>query len=168
MPTWGDELPPVTKSRLAAIGRTEPEERDLANQKEDVQSLLVDFHKDDLDSHGLCRKLKFGTRFMIREAQLSLIESLSLIEEGLNKIGELRKACREAQEETPQEATEERSGNHQPTITLGRWIAWHGTLSVDANMAERLAESLLRAERMYGDEFAAAIRQVTLLIDPGK
>jgi hypothetical protein len=54
MPAWEDELPPVTKSRLAAIGRTGPGEKDLANQKEEVQSLLVDFCKDECDAFSGC------------------------------------------------------------------------------------------------------------------
>jgi hypothetical protein len=196
MATWEEDLPPLTKAKLAAAGESGPEERELARQKKEVQSLLANFYKDDLDPVAFCRELKSGTPFMIREAQLSLVQSLSLsysshnferrktaildlerlkknqsvglIEDGLNKIGEMQRAYREAQEKALEEVTEERSRNHQPTIGPGRWIALHGTVSVDADMTERLAESLLQAERTYGHEFAETIRQLTSLIDSGK
>jgi hypothetical protein len=195
MTAWEDQLPPLMKARLAAIGEPGPEERDLVRQKEEVRCLLAEFYKDDLDPIGLGRKLKSGTSFMIREAQLSLIQSLSLsysshgferrematlelerlkkdgrvrvIEEGLNKIAEIRRAYRETLESTLLEVNEQEDRLREPMITPGRWIAQRGTLSADTDMAERLAESQLQAEREYGEEFAATIRQLTSLIDPG-
>jgi hypothetical protein len=136
---WKDGLLPLARSKVVGTGRAEPEERDLAKQKEEVRPLLADFHKDDLDAHGLCQKLKSGTPLVIREVQLSLIESISisyhsrgferrkaailelealkknqrasLIEERLNKIGKMRRAYGEALEETLQEVTGERDRN---------------------------------------------------------
>jgi hypothetical protein len=195
MTAWEDHLPPRMKARLAAIGESRPEERDLVRQKEEARCLLAEFYKDDLDPMGLSGKLKSGTSFMIREAQLSLIQSLSLsysshsferrkiatlelerlkkdgrvrvIEEGLNKIAEIRRACRETLERTLREVTEEEVRNREPMITPGKWITQRVTLSSDTDLAERLAESQLQAERKYGEEFASRVRQLTSLIDPG-
>jgi len=195
MPTWEDQLPPLMRARLAAIGESGPEERDLARQREEAHSLLAEFYRDEPDPVALCRKLKSGSHFMIKEAQLSLIQSLSLsysshgferrktaileleklkkdgkvslVQESLNKVGRMQTVYREAQEKTLQQVVEERSRSHEPTITRGRWIALHGTLSADCDMTERLAESMIQAEREYGEEFAATIRQLTSLIDPG-
>jgi len=193
MPTWEDGLPPLMKERLAAVGEAEPDERDLLKQREEVQSHLAKFYKHELDPDGLCRRLESGTALVIKETQLSLIGSLSLslrvtwfrttkaailqlerlknnervslLERQLDKIGELQRSYRETLERTLQEVTEKETWNREPRITPGRWISIQGTLSPDSDMTERLAEAQVQAERLCGEEFKTAVKQLRRLVD---
>jgi hypothetical protein len=193
MPTWEDQLPPLMKERLAAVSEAGPDERDLLKQREEVQSHLAEFYKHELDPDELCRKLESGTAAVIIEAQLNLVESLSLglrpawfrttkaailqmerlkknqrvrlLERQLNKIGELLTSYRETMERALQEVVEKEIWSREPTIGPGRWISIHGALSVDTDMTERLAEAQLQAERLYGEEFATAVKGLRQLAD---
>jgi hypothetical protein len=193
MAAWEDQLPPLMKERLAAVGEAGPDERDLLKQREEVQSHLAKFYKHELDPDELCRKLERGTAPVIRETQLNLVGSLSLglrptwfrttkaailqmerlkknqrvslLERQLNKIGGLLTSYRETLERALREVTEKETWNREPRITPGRWISIRGTLSVDTDLEERLAESQLEAERLYGEEFAMAVKQLRQLVD---
>lgn len=193
MPTWEDELSRSTEAGLGAADEAGPGEGDSLKQSEEVQSLLAEFYKHEMEPDWLCRRLESGTAVVIKESQLALVKSLSLglrltwfrttkaailqlerlkknqrinlLERQLNKIGELQRSYRETLERTLQEVTEQENRHREPTISQGRWIAIHGTLSVDTDLAERLAESQMEAERLYGDEFAMAVRQLILLVE---
>ncbi|MDM7998917.1 MAG: hypothetical protein QUS33_02660 [Dehalococcoidia bacterium] len=193
MAEWEDELTPTTKERLAGTDEAGPNEKDLANQGVQVQSSLAQFYAEELDLEGLCKRLESGTVEVIREAQSRLVESLSLssrpawfrttkaailqleslkknqrtklIEQQLGNIARLQAAYRESLEKALHTATEEENRNREPTIAPGRWISIHGTVAADTELAERLAEAELEAERQYGGEFAAVVQTLRQLVE---
>jgi benzoyl-CoA reductase/2-hydroxyglutaryl-CoA dehydratase subunit BcrC/BadD/HgdB len=188
MDPWKDNLPPYMKARLAAAGETGASEKDSLKGKEFVHSVLARFYRGDLDSNALCQELRGATLTMIREAQINLIDSLSLsysshafdqrraailgledlkddprksaIEGTLNRIGHLQSLYRESQEEVLEELDQEKERHFEDVAMRTRRMALQAVLSADAEVTERLAESLLEAERKYGDEFAAVNRQL--------
>lgn len=193
MSSWEEGLPPLTKAKLEAAGKAGPDERDLLRESEEARALLAEFYKRELAPDELCRGLESGTAAVIVETQLKLVESLSLglrpawfrttkaailqmerlkknqrvnlLERQLNKIGELLTSYKQTLEKTLQEVTEKETWNREPTISPGRWISIHGTLSVDPDLAERLAEAQLQAERLYGEEFSAAVKELGRLVE---
>jgi len=91
MATWEDKLPPILREKLASIGDLTPEEKARMRAAEQLSSILSAFYKGDIDSDGLWKKLKpfkdEGKESLLREAQLQLIDSLTL-----NSVGpELQK-----------------------------------------------------------------------------
>lgn len=193
MPTSEDEVQPLTEARLTAECETGLNEADSPEENQDVRSHLAEFYEHELGPDELCLRLQSSMASVIKEAQLSLIKSLSLglrpawfrttkaailqleqlktnqhtdlLERELSRIAELQKIYRSTLERTLQEMTEQESRNREPTITPGRWIAAHGTLSVDGDFGERLAESQLEADRLYGEEFASTVRRMTALVE---
>ena len=82
MPGWEDKLPPIARERLAKIGAITPAEKEKIKASEQLDSLLSEFYKGALDSEGLWKKLKAykeeGKVFLLKEAQIKLIDSLTL------------------------------------------------------------------------------------------
>jgi hypothetical protein len=188
MDRWKDNLPPYTKARLAAAGEAGASEKDSPKEKEFVHSVLARFYRGDLDSNALCRELRGAPLAMIREAQINLIDSLSLsysshafdqrraailaledlkddprksvIEASLNRIGHLQSLYRESQERIVEELDQEKDRHFEDVAMRTRRMALQAVLSADAEVTERLTEALLQAERKYGDEFVAVNRQL--------
>jgi len=82
MATWEDKLPPIMREKLAGIGDLTPEEKARMKAAEQLSGVLAAFYKGDIDSDGLWKKLKplkdEGKESLLKEAQLQLIDSLTL------------------------------------------------------------------------------------------
>jgi hypothetical protein len=82
MPEWEKDLPPIIREKLAKIGKATAEEKEQMRGSEQLDSLLSEFYKGELNSEGLWEGLKEwreqGKGFLLREAQMKLIDSLSL------------------------------------------------------------------------------------------
>ena len=188
MESWEDKLPPYIKARLVAAGEAGAPEKDSLKEKEIAHSVLARFYRGDLDSNALCQELRGATLTTIREARLNLVDSLSLsynshafdqrraailkleglkddprmpvIEASLNRIGDLQTLYRQSHEKVLEELVQEKDRHFEDAAMRTRWMALRGVLSADAEVTERLAESLLEAKREYGDEFAAVNREL--------
>jgi hypothetical protein len=188
MESWEDRLPPHMRARLAAAGEAGAPEKDSLKEKDIAHSVLARFYRGDLDSNALCQELRGATLTTIREAQLNLVDSLSLsynshafdqrraaileleglkddprmpvIEASLNRIGDLQSLYRQSQEKVLEELDQEKDRHSEDVAMRTRWMALRAELSADAETTERLTEALLEAERKYGDEFAMVISQL--------
>ena len=76
------ELSPRARERLARIGELSQEEKDKLKHSEELMHSLSDYFTGKLGSEDLWTRLKDyrdqGKEFMIKEAQLSLIDALGL------------------------------------------------------------------------------------------
>jgi len=76
------ELSPLAKEKLARIGELTQEEKARLKYSEQLDSLLADYFTGKLSPDDLWRELKKhkeeGRGFVIREAQLRLIDTISL------------------------------------------------------------------------------------------
>ena len=76
------ELSPRARERLARIGELSQEEKDKLKHSEELMHSLSDYFTGKLGSEDLWTRLKDyrdqGKEFMIKEAQLSLINALGL------------------------------------------------------------------------------------------
>ncbi len=81
MEKWEEKLPPRARERLAKITIT-PEDRERIKNLEKLKTYLADFYREKLSPDDLVnklRELKSKERdFLIKEAQLRLINSLNL------------------------------------------------------------------------------------------
>ena len=78
MRNWEKDLPPIARERLAKIGELTREEKEKMIDSEKVNSLLSEFYQGQLDPESLWKRLKKeGKPSLLREAQMSLIDSLS-------------------------------------------------------------------------------------------
>ncbi|MEW6584052.1 MAG: hypothetical protein AB1442_00400 [Nitrospirota bacterium] len=64
--------------RAAAMGEMTPEEKEQLKEQEKIKETLTAFYKGDLDRDGLWQKLKGSQLATLREAQMSLINSIGL------------------------------------------------------------------------------------------
>ena len=79
MTDWEKELPPIARERLARVGELSKEEKDKMVDSEMVNSLLSEFYQGQIDPESLWKRLKEeGKPSLLREAQIRLIDSLSL------------------------------------------------------------------------------------------
>jgi len=79
MTNWEKELPPIARERLARIGESSQEEKERMVDSERVNSLLSEFYQGQIDPESLWKRLKEeGRPSLLREAQIRLIDSLSL------------------------------------------------------------------------------------------
>lgn len=82
MSDWESKLPPRLRERLAEAGELTPEERQKMKAAEEVNAILGDFYKGDIDSEGLWKRLKplqeQGRAALLKDAQLRLVESLTM------------------------------------------------------------------------------------------
>jgi len=76
------ELSPLAKERLARIGALSQEEKERLRQSRDLDSLLSEYFKGDLDTDGLWKRLKVLKEQtgepIIKEAQSKLVDTLRL------------------------------------------------------------------------------------------
>lgn len=81
MEKWEEKLPPRARERLEKIKIT-PEDRERIKSMEKLKSVLSQFYRDELTPDELAEKIKElrreGKEILIKEAQLRLINSLSL------------------------------------------------------------------------------------------
>ena len=78
MRNWEKDLPPIARERLAKIGELSQEEKEKMVDSEKVNSLLSEFYQGQIDPESLWKRLKEeGKPSLLREAQMSLIDSLS-------------------------------------------------------------------------------------------
>lgn len=79
MTKWEEKLSPLAREKLAKIGEPTPEEKERMRDQEKIKSLLAEFYKGELDPNDLWRRLKEENKpYLLKEAQLRLIDSLSL------------------------------------------------------------------------------------------
>ena len=82
MAEWQEKLPPIVKERLARIGEATPEEKQRMRDSEQLNSLISEFYRGQLNSEGLWKRLKEyrdkGKGHLLKEAQIKLLDSLSL------------------------------------------------------------------------------------------
>ena len=78
MRNWEKDLPPIARERLAKIGELTQEEKEKMVDSEKVNSLLSEFYQGQIDPESLWKRLKEeGKPSLLREAQISLVDSLS-------------------------------------------------------------------------------------------
>ena len=78
MRNWEKELPPIARERLAKVGELTQEEKEKMVDSEKVNSLLSEFYQGQIDPESLWKRLKEeGKPFLLREAQMKLVDSLS-------------------------------------------------------------------------------------------
>ncbi len=76
------ELSPRARERLAKIGALSPEEKERIRRSQELDSLLSQYFKGDLNSEGLWKELKSlkdkSNESIVKEAQVKLIDTLRL------------------------------------------------------------------------------------------
>jgi thioredoxin 1 len=79
MEAWEDRLPPLIREKLARIGQPTPEEKARMKELDNLDSVLAQFFKGDLDSERLFERLKEyerqGKQFLLAEARARLKNS---------------------------------------------------------------------------------------------
>ena len=82
MEEWEEKLPPIMREKLARIGEVTPEEKESMKELEQLTSILSEFYRGKLNPEGLWKKLKEykdkGKGYLLKEAQVKLLDSLSL------------------------------------------------------------------------------------------
>ena len=82
MEDWKNDLPPIVKEKLARIGEATPEEKQRLKYADELNSLLSDFFRDQLNSEGLWKKFKEykdeGKGYLLNQAQIKLLDTLNL------------------------------------------------------------------------------------------
>jgi len=76
------ELSPLAREKLARIGELTEEEKVAIRYSKQLADLLAKYFKNDLNADGLWKELQehknAGREFMLRNAQLRLLEAMSL------------------------------------------------------------------------------------------
>lgn len=76
MADWEKELPPVVRERLTKAGEITPEDKERIKELGNLDSLLRDFYKGELDAQGLWERLKEfekqGKQSLLRHAYTQL------------------------------------------------------------------------------------------------
>lgn len=152
MVDWEKELPPVMKDRLAEVGEVTQGDKERMKELENLDSLLKEFYKGQLDANGLWERLKEfqeqGKQFLLRDAYTKLKGSFKWkglpikFEEGSD--GTLTIEFREEEEkELVLELTE---GNFyqtvkkSPLLVVDCWAEWCAPCRMVAPVIEELAE----------------------------
>ena len=82
MSEWEEKLPPIMREKLAKIGEITPEEKARMKDLDQLTSLLSGFYKGETTSEALWKGLKDykdkGKGYLLKEAQVKLIDSLSM------------------------------------------------------------------------------------------
>ncbi|KAF5438159.1 hypothetical protein C5S35_00400 [Candidatus Methanophagaceae archaeon] len=82
MSEWEEKLPPIMREKLARIGEITPEEKARIKDLDQLTSLLSGFYKGEITSEALWKELKDykdkGKSYLLKEAQVKLIDSLSM------------------------------------------------------------------------------------------
>jgi thioredoxin 1 len=152
MPDWGKELSPRIRERLAEIGEVTQEDKTRIKQLDNLDSLLKEFFKGQLDAKGLWERLKEfeeqGKQFLLRDAYTKLKASFKW--EGLpikfeeTSDGTLSIQFREEEEKAlVLELTEsnfDEAVKNYPLLVVDCWAEWCAPCKMVAPVIEELAE----------------------------
>jgi hypothetical protein len=82
MSEWEENLPLIMREKLARIGEFTSEEKARMKDLEQLTSLLSGFYKSEITPEALWKELKdykdMGKGYLLKEAQIKLIDSLSM------------------------------------------------------------------------------------------
>ena len=89
MSEWEEKLPPIMREKLARIGEITPEEKARIKDLDQLTSLLSGFYKGEITSEALWKGLKDykdkGKSYLLKEAQVKLIDSLSMASDEIER-----------------------------------------------------------------------------------
>ena len=89
MSEWEEKLPPIMREKLARIGEITPEEKARMKDLDQLTSLLSGFYKGETASEALWKGLKDykdkGKSYLLKEAQVKLIDSLSMASDEIER-----------------------------------------------------------------------------------
>jgi len=89
MSEWEEKLPPIMREKLARIGEITPEEKARMKDLDQLTSLLSGFYKGETTSEALWKGLKDykdkGKSYLLKEAQVKLIDSLSMASDEIER-----------------------------------------------------------------------------------
>lgn len=152
MPDWEKELPPRIRERLAEVGEVTQEDKTRMKQLDNLDSLLKEFFKGQLDAKGLWERLKEfeeqGKQFLLRDAYTKLKASFKW--KGLpikfeeTSDGILSIQFREEEEKAlVLELTEsnfDEAVKNYPLLVVDCWAEWCAPCKIVAPVIEELAE----------------------------
>jgi thioredoxin 1 len=152
MPDWDKELPPRIRERLAEVGEVTQEDKTRMKQLDNLDSLLKEFFKGQLDAKGLWERLKEfeeqGKQFLLRDAYTKLKASFKW--EGLpikfeeTSDGTLSIQFREEEEKAPvlelTESNFDEAVKNYPLLVVDCWAEWCAPCKMVAPVIEELAE----------------------------
>jgi thioredoxin 1 len=152
MPDWDKELPPRIRERLAEVGEVTQEDKTRMKQLDNLDSLLKEFFKGQLDAKGLWERLKEfeeqGKQFLLRDAYTKLKASFKW--EGLpikfeeTSDGTLSIQSGEEEEKAPvlelTESNFDEAVKNYPLLVVDCWAEWCAPCKMVAPVIEELAE----------------------------
>jgi thioredoxin 1 len=152
MPDWGKDLSPRIRERLAEIGEVTQEDKTRIKQLDNLDSLLKEFFKGQLDAKVLWERLKEyeeqGEQFLLRDAYTKLKASFKW--KGLpikfeeTSDGTLSTKLREEGEKAlVLELTEnnfDEAVKNYPLLVVDCWAEWCAPCKMVAPIIEELAE----------------------------
>lgn len=152
MPDWEKELPPRIRERLAEVGEVTQEDKTRMKQLDNLDSLLKEFFKGQLDAKGLWERLKEfeeqGKQFLLIDAYTKLKASFKW--KGLpikfeeTSDGTLSIQFREEEEKAlVLELTEsnfDEAVKNYPLLVVDCWAEWCAPCKIVAPVIEELAE----------------------------
>jgi len=153
MTDWEKELPPVVKLRLAELGETTQEDKKRIKELENLNEILEQFYKGQLDARDLWEKLREfeepGKQFLLKDAYTKLRNSFKW--KGLpikfeeKSDGTLAIMFREGEEEVLViELTDnnfDEAVRKFPILVVDCWAEWCAPCRMVAPVIEELAES---------------------------